>query len=37
MMCNMRVYETASLQEQAFGSTVFLLGNYERRMEHEKT
>ena len=30
MMCNMRVYETASLKEQAFGSTVFLLGCYER-------
>ena len=30
MMCSMRVYETASLKEQAFGSTVFLLGIYER-------
>jgi hypothetical protein len=30
MMCNMRAYETASLQEQAFGSTVFLLGSYKR-------
>jgi hypothetical protein len=30
MMCNMRACETASLKEQAFGSTVFLLGSLER-------